>query len=345
MRHWTKAAGALIATAATWLLPNVASAQVPHRDPCREVGEQAFLQINPESAARLAEIGVDREGVFALMKETSIPETMGCWAMPVGNFDSMLISVGMSQWNYGIGSLQPVLKAWRDGFRSRSQFKRALREVAPTYGELLFSRDCMAVPVKDRCRAGIMAAHGADGKLNATMIAELKALFESDAMLQVQTNFYVALLEEVRKDLLRVFEGQEITWRKVRWAVDTKIQQGFFPNNEDLARLRTKLAAMPVEQRWDRLRAVFDWYGASSSTIDQDGVQRDFAWNWAAWNCMIDENRIDPEAYEMLHITYLRSRTAIGNSGRWQALTFERRAKIILGVGSVSGKIDGACPV
>jgi len=45
----------------------------------------------------------------------------------------------------------------------------------------------------------------------------------------------------------------------------------------------------------------------------------------------------------MLHLTFLRSRTAIGNSGRWQALTFERRAKIILGVGSVSGKADGEC--
>ena len=30
-------------------------------------------------------------------------------------------------------------------------------------------------------------------------------------------------------------------------------------------------------------------------------------------------------------------------SGRWQALTFERRAKIILDVGSVSGKRDGVC--
>lgn len=343
MLRWVKGMG-VGALAAIMLLPGTALAQVPHRDPCREVGEQAFLTINPDSAARLAEIGVDRAGVFALMQETSIPETMGCWAMPVGNFDSMLISVGMSQWNYGTGSLQPVLKAWRDSFRSRSRFKRALHAIAPTYGELLFSRDCMAVPVKDRCRTGILAAHGADGKLNATMIAELTALFESDAMLQIQTDTYVVLLEAVRKDLLRVFAGQPITWRKVRWAVDTKVQQGFFPNDEDLGRLRSKLAAMPEEQRWNRLRAVFDWYRASSATLDQDGVQRDFAWNWGAWNCMIDSNRVDPEAYEMLHITYLRSRTAIGNSGRWQALTFERRAKIILGVGSVSGKIDGACP-
>lgn len=315
----------------------------PAPPPCRRVGEEAFLTIDAEAAARLAEIGLDRAAIFARMAETSIPETMGCWAMPVGNFDGQLVSVGMSQWNYGTGSLQPVLAAWRDGFRSRGRFKRALKRLAPTYGKLLFSKDCLKVPVRDKCRDGILAAHGPDGKLNPVMLAELGAIFESDAMLQVQTDAYVALLLEVRLDLLRVFAGQPITMRKVRWAVDTKVQQGFFPADEDLARLRTKLAAMPEAERWDRLRAILAWYEGLSRSIDQDGVGRDWAWNVAQWRCMIDKRRIDPEQYEMLHLTFLRSRTAVGNSGRWQALTFSRRAKIVLGVGSVSGKRDGDC--
>jgi hypothetical protein len=58
---------------------------------------------------------------------------------------------------------------------------------------------------------------------------------------------------------------------------------------------------------------------------------------------MIDRGMIDPEQYEMLQLTFLRSRTAVGNSGRWQALTFSRRGKIVLGIGSVSGKRDGDC--
>ncbi|WP_157073821.1 hypothetical protein [Sphingomonas soli] len=308
---------------------------------CRQVADLPFITIAPESAARLAEIGVGREQVFALMRETSIPETGGCWAEPAGNFDGQLISVGMSQWNYGTGSLQPVLKAWKK--RLRGKFGRTRKGLAPVYGKLLFSRDCMAHPVREKCRRGVLAAHGSDGRLNAVLFGELSAIFESDAMIQVQAEAYVALLEELRRDLLRVFAGQEITWRKVRWAMDTKIQQGFFPADGDLARLRGKLAKMPEGERWDRLRAIFDWYRASARTIDQDGVQRDHDWNYAAWNCMLDSGRIDPEAYEMLHLTYIRSRTAIGNSGRWQALTFERRAKIILGVGSVSGKVDGSC--
>lgn len=309
--------------------------------PCRQVGDALFLTIDADSAARLGAIGMDRAAIFAQMRETSIPETSGCWADPVGNFDRQLVSVGMSQWNFGTGSLQPLLKAWKQG--RRGQFRRQRKALMPAYGKTIFSRDCLAVPVKAKCRAKILAAHGPDGKLDPVLRGELGALFESDAMLQVQLDTYLVLLEGVRQDLLRVFPGQTITPRKVRWAVDTKVQQGGFPLDEDLARLRRKLAAMPGAERRDRLAAIFGWYGALARSIDQDGVQRDWAWNLDRWGCMLDSGRIDPEQYEMLHLTFLRSRTAIGNSGRWQALTFERRARIILGVGSVAGKTDGEC--
>jgi hypothetical protein len=318
-----------------------AHAQAPPA--CRMVGDAPFLRIDPDAATRLATIGLDRAEIFARMAETSIPETMGCWAMPAGNFDSQLISVGMAQWNFGTGSLQPVLKRWRDTFRSRHDFKRTLKQLAPTYGKLLLSKPCLAIPVADKCRTAILAAEDPKGRLSPAIEAELTAIFESDAMLQVQTDTYVELLDAVRLDLLRVFPAGDITMRKVRWAIDTKVQQGFFPADEDLQRLRAKLAAMPEAERWPRLRAIIAWYGALASTIDQDGVGRDYAWNVERWTCMIDKGLIDPEQYEMLHLTFLRSRTAVGNSGRWQALTFERRAKIILGVGSVSGKRDGDC--
>jgi hypothetical protein len=306
-------------------------------------GTPQFIWIDPEAAARLAEIGLDRAGIFARMAETSIPETMGCWAMPAGNFDSQLISVGMAQWNYGTGSLQPVLEAWRDGFRSRRKYKRAREALAPSYGKLLFSKDCLAVPVRDKCRTGILAAEDAQGKLNPVIEGELTRLFESDAMLQVQADTYIALLDQVRLDLLRVFPNGPMTMRKVRWATDTRVQQGGLPPSEDIARLRTKLAAMAPADRWPRLRAIFAWYGALAQTIDQDGIAQDYRWNLDQWSCLIDTGRIDPEQYELLSITFLRSRTAIGNSGRWQALTFSRRAKIILDVGSVSGVRDGEC--
>lgn len=318
--------------------------EAPSPPPCRRVADVPSIRIDPAAAARLAEIGLDRAGIFARMAETAIPETMGCWAMPAGNFDSQLISVGMAQWNFGTGSLQPVLLEWRGQFRHKRDFKRARDVLAPTYGKLLFSKPCLAVPVADKCRAAILAAEDEKGRLSPVFAAELTALFENDAMLQVQTDTYVALLDQVRLDLLRVFPAGPMTLRKVRWAIDTRVQQGFLPGDEDIARLRAKLAAMPEAERWPRLRAIVDWYGALARTIDQDGISRDADWNVSAWNCLIDSGRVDPEQYELMSLTFLRSRTAIGNSGRWQALAFERRAKIVLGVGSVSGVRDGACP-
>jgi len=341
---------AALFVAALLLFAPSARAQLPPQPVCRMVGDVAsrsgepqFLRIDPQAATRLAEIGLDRAGIFARMAETAIPETMGCWAMPAGNFDSQLISVGMSQWNYGTGSLQPVLKRWRDGFHSRGRFKRELRALAPTYGKLLFSKACLAVPVKDKCRAQILAAQDATGRNNPVLEAELTAIFESDSMLQVQVDTYLELLDAVRLELKRVFPEGPMTMRKVRWAIDTRVQQGNLPADEDIARLRRKLAAMPEAERWPRLRAILAWYRGLSETIDQDGIVRDYAWNVERWSCMIDAGLVDPEQYELLSITFLRSRTAIGNSGRWQALTFSRRAKIILGVGSVSGKRDGDC--
>lgn len=322
-----------------WAVP--AAAQ--DRPPCREVGDLPHITIDPQAATQLAQIGLDRAEIFRRMRETSIPETMGCWAMPVGNFDSQLVSVGMSQWNYGTGSLQPVLKAWRDSFRSRGRFKRELKILAPTYGKLFFSKHCLATPVRDKCRTAILAAHGPDGKLNPVALAELTRVFEHDAMLQVQTDAYVALLLEVRAELYRLWPTGPITPRKVRWAIDTRVQQKTLPNDEDTARLRGKLAALPAAERPARLKAMLAWYKGLSEAVDQDGVSRDYQWNVDRWTCLIDTARIDDEQFELLHLTYLRSRTATGNSGRWQALTFSRRAKIILGVGSVSGVRDGSC--
>jgi len=310
---------------------------------CRRVGDAPFIRIDPAAAAQLGDIGLDRAAIFERMVETSIPETMGCWAMPVGNFDSQLISVGMAQWNFGTGSLQPVLRRWRESFGSRRRFRRDLAARAPVYGRLLFSRDCLAVPVRDRCRDAILAAHDAEGQIHPLLRAELTAIFESDSMLQVQTDAYVDRLLFVRGELLRAFPGRPISMRQVRWAIDTIVQQARLPPDEDIARLRRRLAAMPETDRGPRLRAIFAWYEAIARTIDQDGIGRDYAWNVEQWSCMIDAGLIDPEQYELLHITFLRSRTATGNSGRWQALTFSRRARIILGVGSVSGRRHGEC--
>ena len=59
--------------AAAWLLvPGAALAQTagtPSGAPCRQVADMPFIVIAPESAARLAEIGLDRARIFALMRD------------------------------------------------------------------------------------------------------------------------------------------------------------------------------------------------------------------------------------------------------------------------------------
>ena len=317
---------------------------------CRKVGDVVsksgkpnFLKIDAAEAAKLAEIGIDRTLIFASMVDTSIPETDGCWAAPAGNFDGQIISVGMSQWNFGTGSLQPLLKSWKSRFATNAAFVNARTVLSPVYGELLFSDGCLKVPASVKCQTDLLAAQDMTGKLNPTLETELIALFETDLMLQVMTDTYVKLLGSVKNDLHRVFPSGPITPRKIKWAIDTKVQQGGFPGDEDISRLRTKLAALPAAERPARIKAVFGWYKGLGDSIDQDGIKWDLAWNAQRWTCMADKGLIDEEQYELLNLTHLRSRVATGNSGRWQALTFQRRAKIILGVGSIGGTKTGNC--
>lgn len=332
------------------LIAGLVLAAAPARADCRKVGDvdsksgkPQFLKIDPAAAASLAEIGIDRALIFASMVDTSIPETDGCWAAPAGNFDGQVISVGMSQWNFGTGSLQPLLKSWKSRFATNAAFVNARTVLAPTYGALLFSDGCLTVPASVKCQTDLLAAQDLTGKLDPVLDSELAAVFETDLMLQVMTDTYVKLLGSVKIDLHRLFPAGGITPRKIKWAIDTKVQQGGFPADEDVSRLRTKLAAMTVADRPVRMKAVFAWYKGLGDSIDQDGIKWDLAWNAQRWGCMVDKGLVDDEQYELLNLTYLRSRVATGNSGRWQALTFQRRAKIILGVGSIGGTHTGNC--
>ncbi len=77
----------IIALAAL-LLGWTGTAAAQDRPPCREVGELPHIAIDPQAAVQLAQIGLDRAEIFQRMRGTSIPETMGCWAMPAGSTTS-----------------------------------------------------------------------------------------------------------------------------------------------------------------------------------------------------------------------------------------------------------------
>ncbi len=78
-----------------------------------------------------------------------------------------------------------------------------------------------------------------------------------------------------RTELFRLWPAGPITPRKLRWAIDTRVQQRTLPGDEGAARLRRKLAALPAAERSARLKAMLAWYQGLSEAIDQDGVSRD----------------------------------------------------------------------
>jgi hypothetical protein len=307
---------------------------------CRKVGPSDKISINSVSQAKLAKIGITRDLIFKALQDVSIPETSGCWAGTTGNFDGQIISAGVLQWNYGQGSLQPALIAFRNQFATTGAYKDELTRLMPTYGNLIFSSGCLRRDITDDCKGQILGHQDSGGKLQLPFKSEFDALFESDAMLQVQTDRFVKLLESVSDDLQRLFPKQLASVRRIKWAIDTKVQQGGFPGDNDVARIRAEWRDLDSQKRQSKLHSLIKWYEGLSNSPDQAGASR-VADNIKVWNDKISSNQLTDEQLDLLQLTFLRSRTAQGESGRWQALTFQRRATIIFGAGCVAGNCAG----
>lgn len=308
---------------------------------CKRVEDAQQIAIAPAVLHDLAKVGISRGFIFDALKDVSATETSGCWAGATGNFDAQIVSVGVLQWNYGQGSLQPVMRRFRDKFPTSAGLSQELTRLMPNHGRLVFSAGCLAAIQTADCRDGLLAQQSG-GHLSTSLKQEFDALFESDAMVQVQVDYYVRLLTSVKDDLLRLFKGATPTPRQIRWAIDTKVQQGGFPGNADIDRVRKRYGSLSAKEKVAAMLAITTWYDGLCHTIDQGGVQLDCDWNVEHWRKTIQAGAVPDEQFDLLHLTLLKSRTAVGMSGHWQALTFQRRATIVLGVGSVAGKRVGA---
>lgn len=304
----------------------------------RSVSDNKHILINTEEETRLKRIGLGREQVLQSLRFTSIPESKGCWASASGNFDGQLLSVGVAQWNFGQNSLQPLLRRFKSSYANELLFKSVMDEIMPQFGSSLFTDSCMSSRVGDKCKVFILSQQS-NGSLYPQFRKEINDLFETDVMTQIQADIYVRMLGSVASDLHRLFPGIP-TPLQVKWAVDTKVQQGKFPNDSDLQRVRTKLAKSNEEQLQQSLFGVVTWYKGLCMTIDSDGTRLDYEKNVDLWSEIIKQKKYDLNQAELLTFTFLRSRTATGKSGLYQANSFQRRAKIILGVGCVHGHCD-----
>ena len=309
---------------------------------CRKVAPSEKIKIYADSLKTLASIGIDRNLIFDSLKDVSIPETDGCWSGVTGNFDGQLVSAGVLQWNYGKDSLQRVLLAYQRQFATQGALQSALNRWMPVNGKLIFSKGCLKSPLEDECVAQIKALETQDEhhRLTPSFKTEFDALFESDEMVQVQTDQFVRLLESVRDDLIRLFPNQTLSVRQIKWAIDTKVQQGGFPSDDDIKRVRNAWTNLTEDERQKKLLSLVQWYEGLSNAPDQDGTFR-YKKNAEIWSNRISANKLSPVQIDLLQLTFLKSRTAQGQSGRWQANTFQRRAIVIFGAGCVAGRCFG----
>jgi hypothetical protein len=171
---------------------------------------------------------------------------------------------------------------------------------------------------------------------------ELETLFTDEDMIQIQVDYFIRDVERVRDDLQRIFKKNSFSIRQVQWAIDTKVQQGnHFPPNRDIMRIREEWARLSGnDERRKALLALIDWYSGLSFSVDQFGVYRDRDCNVLYWPQKINTG-ISQEQADLLNLTFLNSRTAQVQGGRYQALTFQRRVQLTLEVGSVGATAKG----
>lgn len=309
------------------------------RATCRKIEPQPNIRIDPAALSQLQTIGFSAQDLFSILYEVSLPEANGCWGAAAGNFDKELLSAGAIQSNLGQGTLQPLLLKFRKRYPSESQFNGELTQLMRRHGSTLFSKECTNSPATKVCAAWMRERQNQYGDLQDHFKQEVQALFESEGMIQIQMDAFVTLVTRVVSDLKRLFPRTSPNGRQIKWAIDMKVQQGGFPGDADIQRIRQRHANRPPAEQQKNLLSILRWYQGLCQSVDQDGVRLDCDFNLAQWQKALNKG-ISVEQADLILLTHLRSRVASKSSGLYQALTFQRRIKIALGVGSVAGRRD-----
>lgn len=308
---------------------------------CRKVFDEKSILIPKLYLEKLASVRLNsRAKIFSVLQRVAASETSGCWSGATGDTDGQLLSLGVQQWNFGQSSLQPLLRRYKKAFANAPELEaRQMARTMPQYGSVLFVDGCLQAKVDSTCTTAVRSLQDKAGNLHPDFAAEANSLFSSDAMVQIQMDKFIDMLSRIADDLKRVFHGQEITPRKVMWAIDLETQQGkHFPVDRDLKRMRNdeRRRSSPAGRQAILLGAVA-WFKGACLAPDTAIPTRDCDWNVQHWSTYIQSGNVTPEQEDLLYLTLLCSRTAVGEGGRWQAIAFERRAKIAFGIGQVSG--------
>jgi hypothetical protein len=302
---------------------------------CRTVGPVDSVKISPQDILALNALGFDRSAVFDALKVTAQFETSGCWGGATGDFDDQIVSVGALQFNFGKGSLQKVLVKYKNNMGPK--FVSELKQLMPQYGAIVFSDACLSTSPssKNACRKMIYGDK-TEQDLPSSWKEEFDNLFNTDEMIQIQVDRFVALIESVKDDVTRLFGAGNSTARRVLWTIDSKVQVTHpFPSDSLVKRVRSKWSGLKPDEKRTSLLALVDWYQGLALSVDQDGARKNVDYNSKHWREAIQSNAVDAEQAELLNFTFVVSRIVNGKDGLYQADTFQRRAKIALGIGKV----------
>lgn len=303
----------------------------PAAGACLQVAPDAALHIAPEVEVSLAKAGLHREDLYRVMQIVARYETNGCWGGATGNFDGQWLSAGVMQWNLGTGSLQPLLKRYVTKYSSEAALAKERDRVMPQFGAF-FDGSCRSVPLGSKCKA-LLQEEGS----NSQFLSELERLFESDCMRQIQLDYFARAMTTVFDDIARVFGARQPKAWQVAWAMDLKTQQGRFPTDTAMKQIRQSLGNLQPPARKEQLLGILEWYDGLCKSGYSNGVRDDCSYNMSAWTELIRDGFLTPDREETLHFTHLLSRTATNKDGLYQADTFQRRATIVFGKGSVHG--------
>jgi len=317
-------------------------------DKCKEVKDDKDYVIPETIAEAMNQAGLKRVDVTNTFRKVSKAETGGCWDRVVGNFDNQTTSAGALQWNFGTGSLQLRLKEFKS--KNKKNFKQIRNRLLPKFGETLFSKDCLKYSKIYKCKDKFLLPEDPkQSELRPEFKKEMKALFGSKEMIEIQLNEMFEMTVpaiELAKTLLR---SKTLSSRSFHWAYDVKTQQGgirdleAFMKNTDEVVNKTDTKA----KRDMAVKAILLWYAGLSLSAHQQGVCGDWRYNVRVWSTMVRNGqittiaktekyrRVIDETYRLFIMSWLRSRYARTDFGRYQSDAFTRRATAALGVGSV----------
>jgi hypothetical protein len=233
------------------------------------------------------------------------------WGGVVGDFDNMGVSLGVLQWNFGMGSLQPMVL--RVG-------KAAVDASMPTIGEQFWAA-CNAAQNMWR---PIVATWQTNGALHAVPEKELKAYARSAAFIAEQVSVSnrtagIALTQaQDWADADPHFDS--VTKALFCWFFDLTTQNGGLKGVTiaDVEAYRASSA--------DPRDLLCSWLEQRPNTISGGADARVNGKTWRA--------PVSPQRETLLYLSYLRSLKSVA---KWQVDTLNRKGTIAMWKGKVHG--------